>query len=243
MRLLLPVPVIALLAACIPTTSLPPIEPDGEEGGARARSAAYEAGQNAARTFLQVVSKVEPVAEALCRKKRVARSCDFRIVIDDRPGQPPNAFQTLDAHGRPVIGFTLSLIADARNADELAFVLGHEAGHHIAGHIPKQRDIVLADALIAGVQAKADGQSKEAVKAAQDRATAQAVRGYSQGYELEADAMGAEIALLAGYDPIRGSGFFDRLPEPSDGFLRTHPSNARRKAMVKATVERLANGS
>lgn len=239
MRLPFLVPLFVLLGACIPTTSLPPTEPGGEEGVARAPSAAFEAGQNAARNFLSVIAKVEPVAEALCRKRGVARSCDFRIVIDDRPGQPPNAFQTLDAHDRPVIGFTLALIAEARNADELAFVLGHEAGHHIAGHIPKQRDNVLADALIAGVQAKADGQSKEAVKAAQDRATALAVRSYSQGYELEADALGAEIAMLAGYDAIRGSGFFDRLPEPGNGFLRTHPSNAQRKAMVKATVERL----
>ena len=28
---------------------------------------------------------------------------DFRIVIDDRTGQGPNAFQTLDRGGRPVL--------------------------------------------------------------------------------------------------------------------------------------------
>ena len=59
---------------------------------------------------------------------------------------------------------------------------------------------------------------------------------------LTADALGAEIALLAGYDPILGSGFFDRLPEPGNGFLNTHPANAKRKAIVKATVKRLTGG-
>lgn len=230
------------LAACIPATSLPPTEPGGPEGVARAPSAAVKAGEDAARTFLSVVARVEPVAEKLCRKRGAAKSCDFRIVIDDRPGQPPNAFQTVDAFGRPIIGFTLALIAKARNADELAFVLGHEAAHHVAGHIPKQRDEVLSGALMAGVQAKADGLSEAEVKAAQDRATVTAIRTYSQGYELEADALGAEIALLAGYDPILGSGFFDRLPEPGNGFLNTHPANAKRKAIVKATVKRLTGG-
>ncbi|MFN4204725.1 MAG: peptidase M48, partial [Tabrizicola sp.] len=40
-------------------------------------------------------------------------------------------------------------------------------------------------------------------------------------------------------DPVRGSGFFDRLPDPGDKFLGSHPPNAQRKAQVAATVRRL----
>ncbi len=195
-----------------------------------------------ALTFLQVVAAVEPVAESVCRERGVARICDFRIVVDDRPGQPPTAFQTLDNRGRPVIGFTLALIADARNADELAFVLGHEAAHHIAGHIPKRQDQALSGALLAGVLAQASGLSPDEVRAAQDMGAQVAARGYSKDFELEADALGAEITLQAGYDPIRGTGFFDRLPDPGDRFLGSHPPNAQRKALVVATVQRL-NGA
>lgn len=233
------IPLCLLLWACTPETPLAPLKPGGPEGVARPVSAAVEAGDKAAQTFLAVVATVEPVAERICRERRVAQSCNIRIVIDDRPGQPPNAFQTLDAFGRPVIGFTLSLIAQARNADELAFVLGHEAAHHIAGHLPKQQERVLSGALIAGVQAKAEGKSKAAVKAAEDQAAMATILTYSQDYELEADALGAEIAFRAGYDPILGAAFFDRLPEPGNGFRSTHPGNARRKAVVKATVKRL----
>ncbi len=195
-----------------------------------------------ALTFLQVVTDVEPVAERLCRERGQARTCDFRIVVDDRPGQPPNAFQTLDNRGRPVIGFTLALIADARNADELAFVLGHEAAHHIAGHIPKRRDQALSGALLAGMLAQASGLTPEEVRAAQDVGAEVAARSYSKDFELEADALGAEITLLAGYDPIRGTGFFDRLPDPGDRFLGSHPPNGQRKALVVATVRRLGGG-
>jgi predicted Zn-dependent protease len=192
-----------------------------------------------ALTFLQVVAAVEPVAESLCRQRRQAQNCDLRIVVDDRPGQPPNAFQTLDNRGRPVVGFTLALIADARSADELAFVLGHEAAHHIAGHIPKRQDQALSGALLAGVLAQASGLTPEEVREAQNLGAEVAARSYSKEFELEADALGAEIALRAGFDPIRGSGFFDRLPDPGDKFLGSHPPNSQRKAVVAATVRRL----
>jgi predicted Zn-dependent protease len=190
----------------------------------------------AAETFLQVVAAVEPVAEDRCRREGMVRNCDFRIVVDDRPGQPPNAFQTLDRYGRPVLGFTLALIADARNADELAFVMGHEAAHHVAGHIPRREDQARAGALVAGVLAQAGGLSPDEVRAAQSMGAEVAARGYSREFELEADALGAEIAWTAGFDPVLGTGFFDRLPDPGDRFLGTHPPNAERKAVVAAAV-------
>jgi predicted Zn-dependent protease len=232
MRLSLIAALLLPLAGCV--TTAPPAAVDAPPPisvSAEARTAAL--------TFLQVVAAVEPVAEAYCREQGETRACDFRIVVDDRPGQPANAFQTLDNRGRPVIGFTLALIADARNGDELAFVLGHEAAHHISGHIPRRQEEALSGALLAGVLAQASGLTPEEVQAAQDLGAAVAARSYSREFELEADALGAEIALRAGYDPIRGSGFFDRLPDPGDKFLGSHPPNAARKAQVAATVRRL----
>lgn len=223
------------LGGCVTTTPLPPAVKAPRAGVITDPIVA----RAAAVTFLQVVATVEPLAEQLCRSRGEAEICDFRIVVDDRPGQPPNAFQTLDNRGRPVIGFTLALIAEARNADELAFVLGHEAGHHIAGHIPKRQEQALSGALLAGVLAASSGLSPEDVDAAQALGAATAARGYSREFELEADALGAEIAWLAGYDPVLGSGFFDRLPDPGDRFQGTHPANSQRKAVVAATVRRL----
>ena len=220
------------LGGCVSTYPAPPSVPGPS-------ASPVQPARVAAENFLTVVSRVEPVAERYCRNRGVARTCDFRIVIDDRPGQPPNAFQTLDSNGRPVIGFTLALIADARNPDELAFVLGHEAAHHIEGHIPQRQEQALSGALLAGVLAQASGLSAEEVKAAQNLGAEVAARSYSRDFELQADSLGAEIALISGYDPVAGSGFFDRLPDPGDKFLGSHPPNAQRKAQVAATVRRL----
>ena len=229
----LPLILLAALAlsGCVATVPTPP--------EAQAGTSATLPPRAAVETFLQVLAKVEPVAEKVCRTRGVARTCDFRIVVDDRPDQPANAFQTLDRFGRPVIGFTLALIADARNADELAFVLGHEAAHHIAGHIPRRENQAQTGAMVAGVLAEAQGLTPEEVRAAQDLGAKVAALRYSKTFELEADALGAEIALLAGYDPILGSIFFDRLPDPGDRFLSTHPPAAQRKAQVAAVVRRL----
>ncbi len=236
MRLPLIAVLMLTLGGCVTTYPTPPDAPKV------VASAPVRTAQSAAETFIQVVAAVEPVAEEVCRTRGVARNCDFRIVVDDRPGQPPNAFQTVDNRGRPVVGFTLALIADARNADELAFVLGHEAAHHIAGHIPRRQDQALTGALVAGVLAQASGLTPEEVREAQNVGAEVAARSYSKEFELEADALGAEIALIAGFDPNRGTGFFDRLPDPGDRFLGTHPPNAQRKALVAATVRRLRGG-
>ncbi|WP_333816728.1 M48 family metallopeptidase [Tabrizicola sp.] len=233
MRRLLSAVLMLSLGGCVATYPAPPAVPP------QATVAPVQPPRAAAETFVSVVARVEPVAERYCRDRGIARNCDFRIVIDDRPGQPPNAFQTLDSFNRPVIGFTLALIADARNADELAFVLGHEAAHHISGHIPKRQDQAMSGALLAGVLAQASGLSPEEVRAAQNMGAEVAARSYSKDFELEADSLGAEIALVAGYDPMRGTGFFDRLPDPGDKFLGSHPPNAARKAVVAATVRRL----
>lgn len=227
-----------MLAGCVQPLAYPSA-PSGAEPQMAQPAGGVLDPRSAAVNFLTVVSRVEPVAEAYCRAQHVAQRCDFQIVIDDRPGQPANAFQTVDRAGRPVIAFSLALIADARNADEIAFVLGHEAAHHIAGHIPKQERTALSGAMMAGILAAASGAGQAEVEQAQQLGAGLATRRFSKDYELQADAIGAEIAFHAGYDPVRGAGFFDRLTDPGDQFLGTHPANRQRKAVVADVVARL----
>lgn len=193
--------------------------------------------RTAARNFAAVVRSVEPVAERECRARSPRLDCDFKIIVDDRPGQPPNAYQTQDRNGRPVIAFTLALIAEARNRDELAFVMGHEAGHHIAGHIGRTRQTAIVGALILGSLAAAAG--VEDVRTAQNIGATVGARTYSKDFELEADGLGTLIAYRAGYNPVRGSEFFARIPDPGNRFLGTHPPNASRRATVLQTMNRI----
>lgn len=195
--------------------------------------------ETAAENFVVVVDRVKPVAETYCRRMARVANCDFQIAIDDRPGQPPNAFQTVDDAGRPILAFTVPLLREARNRDELAFILGHEAAHHIAGHLPRQQDTALAGAVLAGILAQASGGGEQAIASAQRFGATVGSRQYSKDFELEADSLGAEIAFVAGFDPVLGAAFFDRLPDPGDRFLGTHPANSQRKATVAASVARL----
>ena len=100
----------------------------------------------------------------------------------------------------------------------------------------------MSGAMLAGALAQSTGASVEEVKRAQKLGAEVAARQYSQEFELEADALGAEIAFAAGFDPLRGAAFFDRLPDPGKKFLGTHPPNAERKALVAATTSRLRGG-
>lgn len=194
---------------------------------------------NALNVFSQVVRTVEPVAEAECRQRTTQVNCDFSIQVDERPNVPANAFQTLDKSGRPIIVFTQALIGDARNSDELAFVLGHEAAHHIRGHIARQQQNAVAGAVIAGSLVVLLGGDPTAVESAQQTGAQVGARTYSKDFELEADALGTVITARAGYNPVRGAEFFTRIPDPGDRFLGTHPPNAQRIETVRRTAASL----
>lgn len=233
-----------------------------EQNPSTARSGQRLSGGLAASQYQRVVSRVEPVAEQFCRTQtaeKPAFECD--VVIAVHPTMPGrNAFQTY-IDGQPVIGFTHGFIADARNEDELAFVLGHEFGHHIAEHMKKQQQQAIAGAIILGAvtgiaqaQATANNPYRSTAYDQQNMELAmQAGAGiggmaYSQTYELESDVIGTYIAKAAGYDPVKGARVFAR-PEPAktpDGalsFWGTHPPSEKRIATVIAAVEKMDGGA
>lgn len=237
-RLSLAVLAAALVLSACGFAPLPPVPPPAP-GGAAAPAGPPLRPQD----FIAVADAVEPVAEAVCRAQTPDQDCDFAIFVDTDLRSPPNAFQTLDAQGRPVVIVTLRLIALMEGRDELAFVLGHEAGHHIARHIPgRARSAEEGARILAGVAAARGAGQREVARAAELGALVGSRR-YSQAAELEADAIGTAIAWRAGYDPLRGARLFQRLPDPGAAFLSTHPPNAARLDVVRETLLRLGAGS
>lgn len=190
----------------------------------------------AARQFVTVVQTVEPVAERECRRLAPRANCDFQIVVDDRPGQPPNAFQTVDRNGRPILAFNLALIASVENADELAFVMGHEAAHHMLGHLGRTQQNAAVGAVVLSGLVALGGADAAAVQSAEQIGASLGARTYSKDFELEADQLGTVITARAGYDPVRGAQFFNRIPDPGNRFLGTHPPNAARMEIVRRTA-------
>lgn len=208
------------LAGCMQTV---PQTPRPTEASAR------QAAKVAVTRFESVITRVEPVAEAECRRRTQGINCDYQIAVDDR-ARYPNAFQSEDRSGQPVIIFTIPLLLDVRNADELALIMSHEAAHHIEGHLQKKQDNALAGAVIFGILGAAAGVD------ATDLGASIGARQYSKQYELEADRLGAVIAKRAGYDPAKGAEYFARIPDPGNRFLGTHPPNADRVATIRAAI-------
>lgn len=209
--------------------------------------------------FQEVVARVEPVAESFCRSQTAEApsfNCDLRLLLDTRSPER-NAFQNYGPDGAPQVTFTLPLVADARNPDELAFVMGHEMGHHIGQHIQKGRQQAVAGMLVMGALT-AYGQA-QATSANPYRSTfgdqqrmedmmglggAIGHQAFSQTYELESDVIGTYIATAAGYDPVLGARFFARPESPvtpagARSFWGTHPSDEARLATVIETAARI----
>ncbi len=235
----LPLLALVALTACEVTVA-PGGAGDGAGTGTTTTPASATPDRIPARTavnnFVAVVKRVEPVAERECQRRTSRVNCDFAIVVDDRPGQPANAFQTVDDNGRPVLVFTLGLIADARNRDELAFVMGHEAAHHIAGHLPRQQNSAQTGAILGGILASVTGASDGVIRTAQQVGATVGSRRFAKDLELEADALGTVISARSGYDPVKGAAFFTRIPDPGDRFLGSHPPNSQRIETVRRTA-------
>lgn len=223
------------LAGCVTTTQAPPPNKPAPTQTTQKKPAAKKRvipTKAEMQSFARVVRTMEPVAERECRRRSKGLNCDFKVVVDDRPGQPANAFQTLDKTGRPILAFNLAFIAAARNPDELAFVMGHEAAHHISGHIARQRQNAAAGAILLGGIAAITGAGSGTISTAQDIGASVGARTYSKDFELEADALGTIITKRGGYNPVRGAQFFTQIPDPGDRFLGTHPPNAKRMETV-----------
>lgn len=228
---------LALAGCQVSTGGVPAPGPAPSGGGGAVPDRV--SGSTAVANFRQAVTRVEPAAEALCRQQAPRVNCDFLIRVDPDPRKPPNAFQSLDRSGRPILTFTRSLIADARNADEIAFVIGHESAHHIEQHLARQRQSATAGALVGGLIGAAIGADSNTVDGLSRAGAQVGARRFSKEHELEADALGTIITARAGYDPVRGAAFFTRIPDPGDRFLGTHPPNADRIATVRRVASSL----
>ena len=234
--------IVMMLSACGVPIDLPDPGPGSQSGPAPVSSAdrkvAGMAPAEARQAFAEVTRRVEPVAERSCREMTSGVNCDFLIRIDPNPNAPPNAYQSLGQNGRPLITFTRSMLGQIANPDELAFVMGHEAAHHIRGHIARQQQNALAGAVLLAGLASLSGGSAAEIANAQDIGATVGARSYSKNFELEADQLGTVITHKAGYRPSVGVKFFARLPDPGDRFLGTHPPNPDRVRVVQQTIDR-----
>jgi predicted Zn-dependent protease len=148
------------------------------------------------------------------------------------------------------VGFYTGLMNLAGSDDEIAAVMGHEAGHVTARHAAERMSQQMA--VQAGVQLATIALSGEFGANADDIAGVLGlglmygvVMPYSRRHELEADRLGVNLASQAGYDPNGAPIFWQRMialnaerPQPL-AWLSTHPADDVRLAALRAEIAKL----
>jgi predicted Zn-dependent protease len=161
----------------------------------------------------------------------------------------PNAFAL---PGGPVF-VTRGLLALARSEDELAGVIAHEIAHVAARHSVRQTTAATPLALVFGVPAAIAGSVNRTLGTLVGLPGAivsgLALSAYGREQEYEADALGAELALAAGFRPAALAEFLERLEReealhgeapPPLSFFASHPKTPDRIKRTRAHAEELA---
>ncbi len=173
-----------------------------------------------------------------------------RIAAQRPPGAVPlrafivkeesvNAFTT----GTGYLYFNEGLLEALDNEAQLAMVVGHEVAHIDLGHLERRSDSRQTVSVLTQVGAEVLGQTlggglaqigQLGVALAGQRATAYS----SQSHEVEADKVGLDYAMRAGYDGLQAASAFRVLSEENGPqsrvaeFFSTHPNSAGRQAQL-----------
>lgn len=228
----------AFLTACTTTETPPSSKPKPESKIVYYRS--YENGKSA---FTRISKQINPIATSICKeqsKDLPEKFCDFQFKINTDPRQPPNAFQSINRAGQPVVTFNHNMLRAVKNDHEIAFILGHEAGHQIARHLLKKRRNAMTGAIMGSIILGGAGIDPQM---AADLGSAIGAQRYSKEFELEADRLGAYIAYRAGYDPRIGAKSFQRFGTETASALSTHPASPDRIRTVNKAYAQIRNGT
>lgn len=155
--------------------------------------------------------------------------------------------RTINAFAVPggVVGVHNGLILEAHTEAQLASVLGHELAHLSQRHFSRSQENAQKSqkmamlGLLGGLVAAAAGSGDAAMAAmAGSQAAAQdAALRYSRQHEQEADRVGMQNTVAAGFDPYGAAGMFEVMQAESrrygarpPEFLMTHPLTEKRIA-------------
>jgi len=148
------------------------------------------------------------------------------------------------------MGFNSGLIIAAQSESELAAVMSHEIAHvtqkHLARMIAAQKyDWIksIAALAVAIIAARSNPQASQAVLVASQASMIQSKLDFTRNHEKEADRIGLNILLDAGFDPQGMTTFFERLQKSgrfhetgAPSYLRTHPITYERIADIQNRI-------
>lgn len=139
------------------------------------------------------------------------------------------------------------LLQAVRSDDELAAVMGHEAGHVVARHaaerVSQQLAIQAGVGLAQILLSDGGGENADAIAGALGMGALYGViLPYSRKHELEADELGLTLMEKAGHDPRAALAFWERRIAEARGssevpeVLSTHPADTTRLEQLRRAV-------
>lgn len=171
---------------------------------------------------------------------------NFDLIITESP--------VLNAFAAPgnIINVNTGLLIHTQNEAQLAAVLGHELAHlsqrHYARRLEQQQNMALPfyTALLASLALAASENTDAGIAAitATQAAAASAQLKFSRQNEQEADRLGIQTLIDAGYDPYAAADVFEQMLRASrysrrpPEFLLTHPVTESRIADARARAMR-----
>lgn len=161
---------------------------------------------------------------------------DFHLLADD---------DTINAFALPggQVFITYGLMKLLKSDDEIAGVLGHEAGHVVGRHsVEQMAKAQLSEGLVGAVvmaggadYGQSAGQIAQFVSQIKNTS-------YSRDHELESDKLGVRFMKKAGYDPRAMIRVMEVLESASQGggappeFLSSHPNPGNRIEHIKKAI-------
>ena len=212
--------------------------------------------QLADQAWAEMTAQIGPVGDPAMQARLTALAAplaaaarrpdlDWRFAVLDSPEL--NAFVL--PNGK--VGVFRGLMEFARDDDELASVIAHEAGHIVARHpservsqqLAVQAGVSIAQALLSGE----GGENGELIAGALGLGAVYGViLPFSRSHELEADRIGVGLMAEVGMDPRGAVTFWQRMIARGDQGARppealsTHPADGRRLAELEAAVAEVA---
>lgn len=153
------------------------------------------------------------------------------------------------------MGFHSGLITAAQNESELAGVMAHEIAHVTQKHLARMISGNQYTGMIASIAAlaiailasRSNPQAGSAVMAATQAGMIQSQLDFTRKHEKEADRIGFDMLVKAGFDPHGMASFFERMQFASryyengaPSFLRTHPVTYERIADIQNRVREIS---
>ncbi len=179
-------------------------------------------------------ARVRRVGDRIVQAARLTdRHWDYAVFED----ATPNAFVLPSGH----IGVTTGLLDMARNDDQLATVVGHEVGHVVARHAAERSSTNAATGLVLGAVQSQAGDYSQAVRAFGGLGAQLGVLlPFSRSHELEADRLGVDYLVAAGYKPSEAVALWRTMAQQRQSstpqFASTHPSDQTRIAALEQYI-------